>query len=77
MPRMLCSHHGMWAGACIKPFWVLESSTRCSVQCSKGAAARDDLAGDEVSRCLINVLHGEVREVLLVRKAQLRNPRSP
>jgi hypothetical protein len=57
----------MWAGVSRKTLWVFESFARCSVQCPKGAAVRDDLAGAEVSWRLINVLHGEVREVLLVR----------
>jgi hypothetical protein len=57
----------MRVGVCRKTLWVLESSARCSVQCSKGAAAQDDLAGGEVSQRLVNVLHGEVREALLVR----------
>jgi hypothetical protein len=67
IPQILCGHRSMWAGVCRKTLWVLESSARCSVQCSKGAAARVDLASGEVSRRLINVLHGEIREVLLVR----------
>jgi hypothetical protein len=57
----------MWAGVSRKTLWVFESFARCSVQCPKGAAVRDDLAGAEVSWRLINVLHGEVRKVLLVR----------
>jgi hypothetical protein len=67
IPWILCGHHGMWASVCRKTLWVLESTDRCSVQCSKGAAVRDDLAGGEVSQRLAHVLQGNFRQVLLVR----------
>jgi hypothetical protein len=58
----------VWSSVCKdKPPWVLESTDKCSVYCPKGAAALDGLAGGEVLLRLVNVPHGEVRGVLLVR----------
>jgi hypothetical protein len=61
-----CSLHGVWAGMGRKTLWVLEATSRCSVQCPKGAAARDGLTGGEVSWRQVNMLHGEVHGVPLV-----------
>jgi hypothetical protein len=56
----------VWPGVCkAKTLWVLESTARCSVKCPKGAAARDGLAGGEVSRRQDDMPHDEVRGVLL------------
>jgi hypothetical protein len=41
----------VWSRVCkAKPPWVLESTTRCLVKSPIGAAAREGLAGGEVSR---------------------------
>jgi hypothetical protein len=56
----------VWPSVCkAKTLWVLESTARCSVKCPKGAAARDGLAGGEVSRRQDDMPHDEVRGVLL------------
>jgi hypothetical protein len=56
----------VWSSVCkAKTLRVLESTARCSVNCPKGAASRDGVAGGEVRLRLDSVPHGEVCGILL------------